>query len=132
AGAVAFLEPGVKERNHPVSKLEVFSDDPLVVLPEPPGLLVVLAPLVIAAHGSQESYLIPPRQQFSVPAADESAYIGSDERFARQAQRLKHRNAQRQRLPGAGVIAGPHGRVPLNSGVSGAGDDVRPHARSQP
>ncbi len=80
---------------------------------------------MVAAEGREETGLVPPHQQFGVRAADEAAYVRAHEGLARETERHEHRQAQRQCVPGAAVVAGPHGSVPLDPRVSRAGDDIR-------
>src|SRR5260370_41878727 len=97
-----FFECGVEERHQFVTKLQKFSNDVFVVLAEPPRLLIVAFDIfVIAAEGREKRDLIPARKHLACISSYESASVAANERLARQAQPLKHRNPQPQRVPRA-------------------------------
>src|SRR2546425_10037315 len=97
-----FFECGVEQRHQFVTQLQKFSNDVFVILAETPGLLIVAFDIfVIAAEGCEKRDLIPTRKHLARVSSNESAGVAADERLARQAQALKHRDAQRERIPGA-------------------------------
>src|ERR1043165_1535316 len=126
------LERGVEKRQQLVAEFQVLANDVFVILAEAPGLLIVTVDyFVVPAERRQKTHLVRAHQQLAVAAPDKTADVATDKRLTGKTKRREHRNIQCERFPGAVRIAGPHRRVTLNAGVTGARDDVGPLLRTQ-
>ncbi len=132
-GPAGFLETGIDVREQPVAQLDVPFANGLVVGPMHPGLLISAALHgVVAKHRREGAQLCPARQEVGRRAASEAADVGAHEGIARQPQPQKAGHHDAIVIPGAGVVSGPGGRVPLAAGKGRAGQNkgapVRPQA----
>src|SRR5215510_2238010 len=86
---------------------------------------------MVAKEWREKTDLIRPNEEFAVRAADKAANVATDKWFARESQRREHRHVQRERIPCAVRVAGPHCRITLNARVGRAGYHERAAIGSQ-
>src|SRR5215813_10584961 len=86
---------------------------------------------MIATERSQETNLIPSRQQLSISFAAKSSYVCAYERLARKTECFKHRYAQGQIIPVTDITSDPHCCVTLDAGITRACNDERSVIRLQ-
>src|SRR5438132_14308111 len=102
---MGFFECGVEQRHQLVTQLQKFSNNVFVILAEPPRLLIVAFDIfVIPTEGREKRDLIPARKHLARSVSHESAGVAANKWLARGGQSLKHRNAQRQRVPVDGGV----------------------------
>ena len=78
---------------------------------------------MVTTERREKTYLIRTHQQLAVAPPDKPTNVAADKRLTRQTEGREHRNIEREGIPGAVCVAGPHRCVTLNACIRRARDD---------
>ena len=108
AGLAGVHERGVEIRHQAVAPLNRAAADRFHRLPDHPGILVILAPVVVVAkERRQRTVLIPADQQFRRGVLHEATHVCPDEGLAADTEAHRHRHAHPQVFPARAIVAQP-------------------------